>query len=162
MWGLGKRKRSLGSQQHSGQGGSAGAGRRSRSSLIRLAVFALAAVIAASAALLVASSSNSALSGAPLPASVGLSGWDTTSNSWTHGNTVQYAEKQAIPFQLDLGGLSTSTSYLVNICREFQNGTKYGFLYLEKYNKTVALTDTQAGGTVVDAAGPFSTINATV
>ena len=75
---------------------------------------------------------------------------------------MQYSEKQAIPFRLDLGGLSTSSTYLVNVCREFQNGTKYGFLFLDEYNKTVALSSAQAGGTVVDATGPFATINATV
>ena len=120
-------------------------------SVVRLFAIAGVVVIAAAGALVAATSGNSALSGAALPASVGLSGWDTTSNSWTHGNTVQYAEKQAIPFQLDLGGLTTGTSYLVNICREFQNGTKYGFLFLDEYNKTINLSNAQAGGTVVDA-----------
>ena len=57
-------------------------------SVVRLFAIAGVVVIAAAGALVAATSGNSALSGAALPASVGLSGWDTTSNSWTHGNTV--------------------------------------------------------------------------
>ena len=116
----------------------------------------------ATVSLVGASSGASALSGKALPSSVNLNGWDTVSASWTPGNTVQYSEGQAIPFRLNLSGLATGTSYLVNICREFQNGTKYGFLYLEEYNATVPLTSAQAGGTVTDQLGPFAGINATV
>ena len=153
MWGIGKKRPS---------GSNDGSGSETSLSIRRLVAIAAVVVVAAAGALVAATSGNSALTGTALPASVGLSGWDTVSNSWTHGNTVEYAEKQAIPFQLDLSGLSTSSTYLVNICREFQNGTKYGFLFLEKYNKTINLTNAQAGGTVLNAMGPFSTVNATV
>ena len=170
MWGMGRRKRPARSQDESAHATSEeiGSSRKGhsnvagRSRLVRGGVLLAAVVVAVFAALLVVSSSDSALSGTALPASVGLNGWDTVSGSWTPGNTVQYSEKQAIPFRLDLGGLSTSSTYLVNVCREFQNGTKYGFLFLDEYNKTVALSSAQAGGTVVDATGPFATINATV
>ena len=129
MLGMGKKRPSstAGASGHASSGevnSTAMHGGAMRRSVVRLSAVAAVIVVAAGGALVAATAGSSALTGAALPSSVGLSGWDTVSNSWTHGNTVQYSEKQAIPFQLDLGGLTTGTSYLVNICREFQNGTK--------------------------------------
>ena len=174
MWGMGNRKqaerpdedsertlfREIGAKQQQ-------PARRDgwRQARVRFAALAAVVALAAVAALAVADTGDSALSGAALPSSVGLAGWDTVSDSWTAGNTVRYAEKQAIPFRLDLSGLTVGTSYLVNVCREFRSVTKYGFLSLDEYNATVPLTDTQAGGvgaTVVQAVGPFATVNASV
>ncbi len=175
MWGMGKRRRPSGSAEqteralfrelgakHTSEGSGNRRSRGPRSSRARFAGLALVVLVAAVASLAVANRGESALSGTPLPSSAGMSGWDTVSDSWTPGNTVEYAEKQAIPFRIDLGGLSTSSTYLVNICREFQNGSKYGFLYLDEFDTTIHLTDAQAGGPVLDATGPFATVNATV
>src|SRR5207249_2828847 len=103
--------------------------------VVRLGVIAGALA----AAVLVVASMASSAPPTPLPASVDMNGWDTVSNSWTPGNTVQYAEGQVIPFRVDVSGLATGTTYRANICREFQNGTHYGFLFLDEYNKTVPL-----------------------
>ena len=119
------------------------------------------ASLAAVAVLAVASIASSAAPIA-LPASVSLNGWDTVSDSWTPGNTVQYSEGDVIPFRLDLSGLSTTETYRVNICREFQNGTHYGFLFLDEFDTTVPLTNAEAGGTVVDQPDAFAGVNTTV
>ncbi len=120
-----------------------------------IAAIALAATLAT--ALWLAGTGSSAPTGAPVPSSVSLEGWDTVSSSWTAGNTVRYAEGQAIPFRLDVSGLTTGTPYLATICHEFVRSGVYGFLWLEPYDSDV--TPGTIGGAESGDLGPFTGVN---
>ena len=65
---------------------------------------------------------------ANLPSSVGLQQWETKPaadfvNGNLGANNSDYSEGESVPFQLDVGGLSTAGNpYTFSICRDFSNG----------------------------------------
>jgi uncharacterized repeat protein (TIGR01451 family) len=130
--------------------------------LVVAAVTALAAVGGASAMVRAFSSSVQHLSARhvaavaiPLPSSVQLYQWETVpSSDWTTGNlgdhNSAYTEGQVIPFRLDVSGI-TAGSYSFAVCRDFVNGTTYGYLHLAPFETDYT---TDAGTTA--SSGDFS------
>src|SRR3989442_6241759 len=102
---------------------------------------------------------------APLPSNVQLRQWETKpTGNWITGNlgtnNSDYEEGETVPFQLDVGGLSTSGNpYTFSVCRDFQSGTKRGYLFLAPFNTSRAAA---AGGTITSTNGPFSGVNVTI
>src|SRR3989449_1030933 len=102
---------------------------------------------------------------APLPSNVQLRQWETKpTGNWITGNlgtnNSDYEEGETVPFQLDVGGLSTSGNpYTFSVCRDFQSGTKRGYLFLAPFNTRRAAAP---GGTITSTNGPFSGVNVTV
>src|SRR3989454_2513319 len=102
---------------------------------------------------------------AALPSSVKLQQWETLpTGNWTTGNlgssNSDYAEGEVVPFRLDVGGLATSGNpYTFSVCRDFQSGTKRGYLFLAPFNTSRAAAP---GGTITSTNGPFSGVNVTV
>src|SRR2546426_2464343 len=102
---------------------------------------------------------------APLPSNVQLRQWETKpTGNWITGNlgtnNSDYEEGETVPFQLDVGGLSTSGNpYTFSVCRDFQSGTKRGYLFLAPFNTSRAAA---AGGTITSTNGPFSGVNITI
>jgi hypothetical protein len=102
---------------------------------------------------------------AALPNSVKLQQWETLpTGNWTTGNlgtnNSDYSEGEVVPFRLDVGGLGTSGNpYTFSVCRDFQSGTKRGYLFLAPFNTSRAAAP---GGTITSTNGPFSGVNVTI
>jgi len=102
---------------------------------------------------------------ANLPSSVGLQQWETKpAADWVNGNlganNSDYSEGETVPFQLDVGGLSTGGNpYTFSVCRDFSNGTKRGYLFLAPFN-TSRLAD--PSGTITSTSGPISGVSVTI
>src|SRR5256712_558570 len=102
---------------------------------------------------------------AALPSNVKLQQWETLpTGNWTTGtlgsSNSDYAEGEVVPFRLDVGGLATSGNpYTFSVCRDFQSGTKRGYLFLAPFNTSRAAAP---GGTITSTNGPFSGVNVTV
>src|SRR2546425_7546397 len=102
---------------------------------------------------------------AALPSSVKLQQWETVpTGNWTTGNlgssNSDYSEGEVVPFRLDVGGLATSGNpYTFSVCRDFQSGTKRGYLFLAPFNTSRAAAP---GGTITSTNGPFNGVNVTV
>jgi len=97
-----------------------------------------------------------------LPSSVKLEQWETKpSGNWITGSlgssNSDYKEGEIVPFRLDMGKLSTSSNpYKFSICRDYQDGTKKGYLSLMPYNTSRSATP---GGTISYTEIPISGIN---
>src|SRR2546426_850878 len=102
---------------------------------------------------------------AALPSNVKLQQWETLpTGNWTTGNlgssNSDYAEGEVVPFRLDVGGLATSGNpYTFSVCRDFQSGTKRGYLFLAPFNTSRAAAP---GGTITSTNGPFNGVNVTI
>ena len=102
---------------------------------------------------------------ANLPSSVGLQQWETKPaadfvNGNLGANNSDYSEGESVPFQLDVGGLSTAGNpYTFSICRDFSNGTKRGYLFLASFNTSRAA---DPGGTITSTSGPISGVGVTI
>ncbi|HEV8263632.1 MAG TPA: Ig-like domain repeat protein [Gemmatimonadales bacterium] len=102
---------------------------------------------------------------AALPNSVKLQQWETLpTGNWTTGNlgtnNSDYSEGEVVPFRLDVGGLATSGNpYTFSVCRNFQSGTKRGYLFLAPFNTSRAAAP---GGTITSTNGPFSGVSVTI
>src|SRR2546428_4288809 len=102
---------------------------------------------------------------AALPSNVKLQQWETLpTGNWTTGNlgssNSDYTEGEVIPFRLDVGGLATSGNpYTFSVCRDFQSGTKRGYLFLALFNTSRAAAP---GGTITSTNGPFNGVNVTI
>src|SRR5256712_1298247 len=102
---------------------------------------------------------------AALPSNVKLQQWETLpTGNWTTGNlgssNSDYTEGEVIPFRLDVGGLATSGNpYTFSVCRDFQSGTKRGYLFLAPVNTSRAAAP---GGTITSTNGPFNGVNVTI
>lgn len=94
-----------------------------------------------------------------------LEQWETKQGgNWITGalnsNNSDYGEGEAVPFRLDVGSLSTGDNpYTFSVCRDYQNGTSFGYLNLKLYNTS---RTADAGGTVTSTNGPFSGVNINV
>src|SRR3989441_1153805 len=102
---------------------------------------------------------------AALPSNVKLQQWETLpTGNWTTGSlgssNSDYAEGEVVPFRLDVGGLATSGNpYTFSVCRDFQSGTKRGYLFLAPFNTSRAAAP---GGTITSTNGPFNGVNVTI
>src|SRR5258706_8962092 len=141
--------------------------------LVIAAVTALAAVGGASAMVRAFSSSvhlisprHTAVVADPLPSSVQLYQWETVpSGGWITGNlgdhNSAYSEGQVIPFRLDVSDITAGT-YSYAVCRDFVNGTTYGYLHLAPF-QTDYTTDagTPASSGVFSYTGGISSLTGT-
>src|SRR2546426_10887625 len=102
---------------------------------------------------------------AALPSNVKLQQWETLpTGNWTTGSlgssNSDYAEGEVVPFRLDEGGLATSGNpYTFSVCRDFQSGTKRGYLFLAPFNTSRAAAP---GGTITSTNGAFNGVNVTI
>ncbi|MGH8974095.1 MAG: DUF5979 domain-containing protein, partial [Acidimicrobiia bacterium] len=94
-------------------------------------------------------------SAAPLPSDVRLEQWSLSGvDSWTTGNLGSgYAEGDTVPFRLDVTAAGNGT-FEFTVCRDFQDGTSFGYLFLDPFNTTVS-PDLE-GATITDSLGDFT------
>ncbi|HLB22558.1 MAG TPA: hypothetical protein VJP07_00540 [Dehalococcoidia bacterium] len=99
-----------------------------------------------------------------LPSSVKLEQWETQpTGNWITGalqhNNSDYIEGEAVPFRLVIPSGVGPGQYMFSVCRNYENGTRRGYLYLAPYD-----TDRPAapGGAVGSTSGNFSAVNATI
>ena len=64
----------------------------------------------------------------------GPGGW-TTGN--LGGSNSNYAEGETVPFQIEVSGTGTGT---LIVCRDYQNGADFGYLFLDAYNTSRSAT----------------------
>lgn len=72
-----------------------------------------------------------------LPSNVNLEQWRLSPNTgWTGGNLqAGYAEGDVVPFRLDVAAAGNGT-WEFTICRDYQDGDDFGYLYLDQYDTT--------------------------
>jgi hypothetical protein len=98
-----------------------------------------------------------------LPSNFQLQQWETKPDGgWINGNlgssNSDYAEGETVPQRLELGGIDDGT-YDVTICRDFSNGTKRGYLYLDDFDTS---RPADPGGTIISSMGPFDGVFVTI
>ena len=99
-----------------------------------------------------------------LPSSVKLEQWETKpGGNWITGalqhNNSDYVEGEAVPFRLVVPSGVGPGQYMFSVCRNYENSTKRGYLYLAPFD-----TDRPAspGGPIGSTSGNFSVVNATL
>jgi len=103
--------------------------------------------------------------GAPLPSgNVKLEQWETIpSGNWITGNlgssNSDYNEGEVVPFQLTIGHQVDAGSYEFSVCRDYENGTRRGYLFLDVFNTSRAALP---GAPITSTNVPFSGANATI
>ena len=101
----------------------------------------------------------------PLPSgNIKLEQWETIpTGNWITGNlgasNSDYHEGEVVPFRLDIGNQVDPGSYEFSVCRDYENGTKRGYLFLDAFNTSRAA---DPGGSIISTNGPFSGVNATI
>ena len=100
-----------------------------------------------------------------LPSNVQLEQWKTipASGGWITGNlgthNSDYQEGEAVPFRLDIPPGIDAGTYEFSVCRNYENGAKRGYLFLDPFNTSRAA---DPGGTISSSSGPFSGVNAAI
>ncbi|HVN33294.1 MAG TPA: kelch repeat-containing protein, partial [Thermoanaerobaculaceae bacterium] len=97
-----------------------------------------------------------------LPDGVKLEQWETQpSANWTPESlgtsNSDYEEGETVPFRLDVGGLTGS--YDLSICRDWDNGTHRGYLYLTPFNTS---RPADPGGTISSTNGFVQGVNVSI
>lgn len=102
---------------------------------------------------------------AALPSSIGFEQWETIpAGAWINGNlgntNSNYAEGDTVPQRVVLTSVPNGIYDLV-ICRDFSDGTRRGYLYLDPFDTTVAANP---GGTITSTSldGDFDGVNTTI
>ena len=105
----------------------------------------------------------SPVSAAPLPSHLAFEQWADVDSNWLSGSlgnggvgASTYAEGDTVPFRLDVttAGLGT---FDMTVCRDYQNGSTFGYLYLEPYNSSHI---PQVTATSVTSNGAFTGVAA--
>jgi hypothetical protein len=99
-----------------------------------------------------------------LPSSVKLEQWETKpQGDWITGalqqNNSDYIEGEVVPFRLEIPSKIDAGAYQFSVCRNYDDGTRRGYLYVAPYN-----TDRPAepGGSIGSSVDGFSAVNATI
>ena len=96
----------------------------------------------------------------PVPSNSQLEQWD--GSAWITGEIGSgYTEGDTVPFRLDVGGVTGTAGDPATfpICRDYQNGSDFGYFKLNPYDTTQAATP---GGTITSSFGPVSGVNVTI
>ncbi|MDD5415869.1 MAG: hypothetical protein PHE48_02575 [Candidatus Daviesbacteria bacterium] len=98
----------------------------------------------------------------PAPSNTKLYQWETIpSGNWITGalnsSNSNYLEGETVPFELDLGKISTSGNpYTFSICRDYQSGSHFGYISLQLFNTSRAAVP---DGAISTTNNPFSGSN---
>ena len=102
----------------------------------------------------------------PIDSNFGFDQWETdASPQWITGNlgstNSTYEEGQAVPFRLQIPNNTPISDNPVefSICRDYSNGTKRGYLFLEPFDTDYAA---DPGGTINSTSGPLDGVNVTI
>lgn len=127
---------------------------------LRRFVTATISAVAISSSVLVGLASP--VSAAPLPSNLAFEQWGDVDSSWLSGSlgnggegASTYAEGDTVPFRLDVTTAGPGT-FDMTVCRDYQNGATFGYLYLEPYNSShtplVSATTVTSNGAFTGAA----------
>jgi hypothetical protein len=94
---------------------------------------------------------------------VSLDQWgDAAPAGWQNGNLndvgSNYSEGEVVPYRLTVKNSVSNDTYVISICRNYENGTKRGFLNLALFNTDRAATT----GTISSTMGAVSGSNVTI
>lgn len=99
-----------------------------------------------------------------LPSSVRVEQWETVpTGNWITGalnaNNSGYSEGESVPFRLVIPARIDVGQYTFSVCRNFDNGSRRGYLYLTPFDTDRAAVP---GGTITSTMANFSAVNATI